>query len=60
MGGTAALIMALGLQPHLRTALISSGVTFAGYQALTDWYIPHPLGRLFDGLRFGFVGVRAF
>ena len=40
MGGTAALIMALGLQPHLRTALISSGITFAGYQALTDWYIP--------------------
>lgn len=40
MGGTAALLPALGLGPHLRTALISSGVTFAGYQALTDWYIP--------------------
>lgn len=40
MGGTVALLMALGLHPHLRTALISSGVTFAGYQALTDWYIP--------------------
>jgi uncharacterized membrane protein YccC len=40
MGGTAALLPALGLGAHLRTALISSGVTFAGYQALTDWYIP--------------------
>ncbi len=40
MGSTAALLPALGLAPHLRTALISSGVTFAGYQALTDWYIP--------------------
>lgn len=40
MGATAALLPALGLGPHLRTALISSGVTFAGYQALTDWYIP--------------------
>ena len=40
MGGTAGLLPALGLQANLRTALISSGVTFAGYQALTDWYIP--------------------
>jgi hypothetical protein len=40
MGGTAALLPALGLGANLRTALISSGVTFAGYQALTDWYIP--------------------
>ncbi|MFN7677335.1 MAG: FUSC family protein, partial [Cyanobacteriota bacterium] len=40
MGGTAALLPALGLDANLRTALISSGVTFAGYQALTDWYIP--------------------
>jgi uncharacterized membrane protein YgaE (UPF0421/DUF939 family) len=40
MGGTAALLPALGLGSNLRTALISSGVTFAGYQALTDWYIP--------------------
>ncbi len=40
MGGTAALLPAFGLGSNLRTALISSGVTFAGYQALTDWYIP--------------------
>ncbi|MEB3261055.1 MAG: FUSC family protein [Cyanobacteriota bacterium] len=40
MGGTAALLPALGLGANLRTALISSGVTFAGYQALADWYIP--------------------
>lgn len=40
MGGTAALLPALRLAPHTRTALISSGVTFAGYQALADWYIP--------------------
>ena len=40
MGGTTALLPALGLGANLRTALISSGVTFAGYQALTDWYIP--------------------
>ncbi len=40
MGGTACLLPALGLGAHLRTALISSGVTFAGYQALSDWYIP--------------------
>jgi uncharacterized membrane protein YccC len=41
MGGTTALIVALGLMPQLRTALISSGVTFVGYGALTDWYIPN-------------------
>ncbi len=41
MGGTTALIVAVGLQPNLRTALISSGVTYVGYGALTDWYIPH-------------------
>lgn len=40
MGGTAGLLEALGLRAHLRTALISSGVTFAGYGALTDWYVP--------------------
>ncbi|MFN9644391.1 MAG: FUSC family protein [Cyanobacteriota bacterium] len=40
MGGTAALLPALGLGAHLRTALLSRGVTVAGYQALTDWYIP--------------------
>ena len=41
MGGTTALIAAVGLQPQLRTALISSGVTYVGYGALTDWYVPH-------------------
>ena len=41
MGGTTALIVAVGLQPNLRTALISSGVTYVGYGALTDWYVPH-------------------
>jgi uncharacterized membrane protein YgaE (UPF0421/DUF939 family) len=41
MAGTTALIVGLGLQPHLRTALISSGVTYVGYGALTDWYVPH-------------------
>jgi uncharacterized membrane protein YccC len=41
MGGTTALIVALGLIPQLRTALISSAVTFVGYGALTDWYIPN-------------------
>ncbi|MFM8276768.1 MAG: FUSC family protein [Cyanobium sp.] len=41
MGGTTALIVAVGLLPHLRTALISSGVTYVGYGALTDWYVPH-------------------
>ena len=40
MGGTTALVLAFGLEAHLRTALISSGVTFVGYGALTDWYIP--------------------
>lgn len=40
MGGTTALMESLGLRPHLRTALISSGVTFAGYGVLTDWYVP--------------------
>ncbi len=40
MGGTAALLPLLGLRAHVRTALISSGVTFAGYQAMADWYIP--------------------
>ncbi len=41
MGGTAALMLALNQEEHLRTALISSGVTFVGYGALTDWYIPN-------------------
>ncbi len=41
MGGTTAMIVGLGLQPQLRTALISSGVTYVGYGALTDWYVPH-------------------
>ena len=40
MGGTTALMEGLGLGANLRTALISSGVTFAGYGALTDWYVP--------------------
>ena len=40
MGGTTALMLAFGLVAHLRTALISSGVTFVGYGALTDWYVP--------------------
>ncbi len=40
MGGTTALMQGLGLRANLRTALISSGVTFAGYGALTDWYVP--------------------
>jgi hypothetical protein len=40
MGGTTALMLALRLPAHLRTALISSGVTFAGYGPLADWYIP--------------------
>jgi uncharacterized membrane protein YgaE (UPF0421/DUF939 family) len=40
MGGTTALMESLGLRAHLRTALISSGVTFAGYGVLTDWYVP--------------------
>jgi uncharacterized membrane protein YgaE (UPF0421/DUF939 family) len=41
MGGTAALLLALRLDANLRTALISSGVTFVGYGALTQWYVPH-------------------
>ena len=40
MAGTTALMLALGLGANLRTALISSAVTFVGYGALTDWYIP--------------------
>jgi uncharacterized membrane protein YgaE (UPF0421/DUF939 family) len=40
MGGTVGLLEALGLRANLRTALISSGVTFAGYGVLTDWYVP--------------------
>ena len=41
MGGTAALVAALNLGPYLRTALISSGVAFAGYGPLVAWYIPN-------------------
>jgi len=41
MGGTTALVLALNLAPQLRTALISSGVTFVGYGPLSDWYIPN-------------------
>ena len=41
MAGTAALVMALRCQEHLRTALISSGVAFIGYGPLVAWYIPH-------------------
>ena len=41
MGGTTALVGALHLLPQLRTALITSGVTFVGYGALSDWYIPN-------------------
>ncbi len=40
MGGTVGLLEVLGLRAPLRTALISSGVTFAGYGVLTDWYVP--------------------
>jgi len=40
MGGTTALVLGLGLEANLRTALISSGVTFVGYGVLTDWYVP--------------------
>lgn len=40
MAGTATLLPALGLASQLRTALISSAVTFVGYGVLTDWYIP--------------------
>lgn len=41
MGGTTALMLSLRLEANLRTALISSGVTFVGYGALTQWYIPN-------------------
>ncbi|WP_115016551.1 FUSC family protein [Synechococcus sp. UW140] len=41
MGGTAAFVAALNLGPYLRTALISSGVAFAGYGPLVSWYIPN-------------------
>lgn len=41
MAGTTALCSLLGQQTHLRTALISSGVTFAGYGPLLNWYIPN-------------------
>ena len=41
MGGTAALVTALRLDAHLRTALISSGVAFIGYGPLVAWYIPN-------------------
>jgi len=41
MGGTTGLVLALNLAPQLRTALISSDVTFVGYGPLTDWYIPN-------------------
>ena len=41
MGGTTALMLSLRLEASLRTALISSGVTFVGYGALTQWYIPN-------------------
>ena len=47
MGGTAALVTALRLDPYLRTALISSGVSFVGYGPMVGWYIPH---RWFDYL----------
>ena len=41
MGGTAALVISLGLGRFLRTALISSGVAFVGYGPLVIWYIPN-------------------
>ena len=41
MAGTTALCCLFGQQAHLRTALISSGVTFAGYGPLLNWYIPN-------------------
>ena len=41
MGGTTALLLALRLEANLSTALISSGVTFVGYGALTQWYVPN-------------------
>ena len=34
-------MVSLRLGAHLRTALISSAVTFVGYGALTQWYIPN-------------------
>jgi uncharacterized membrane protein YgaE (UPF0421/DUF939 family) len=41
MGGTAGLVLALGAADHLRTALISSGVSFIGYGPLVAWYVPN-------------------
>ena len=41
MGGTAALVVALGLPSYQRTALISSAVAFVGYGPLVAWYIPN-------------------
>ena len=41
MGGTAALVTALGLTSFLRTALISSAIAFSGYGPLVAWYIPN-------------------
>jgi uncharacterized membrane protein YgaE (UPF0421/DUF939 family) len=41
MGGTTLLVLALGAGEHLRTALISSGVSFIGYGPLVAWYIPN-------------------
>jgi len=39
--GTAALVTALALDRHLRTALISSAIAFSGYGPLVAWYIPN-------------------
>jgi len=47
MGCTAALLVGFRQLPHLQTALISSGVTFVGYGALSQWYIPN---RMIDYL----------
>lgn len=41
MGGSAALVSVLNQGPYLRTALISTGVAFAGYGPLIAWYIPN-------------------
>jgi uncharacterized membrane protein YgaE (UPF0421/DUF939 family) len=41
MGGSAALVTAFNLGPYLNTALISTGVAFAGYGPLMAWYIPN-------------------
>ena len=41
LGGTAALVHALRLDPYLRTALISSAIAFSGYGPLVAWYIPN-------------------